>query len=175
MTIIFTIQPHSIVDVITNSSSELFVFQGDEKQNIENIIREMRNSVATKIGCEPPTSDDIYKNYLIEYYPLKHIDELSIDEFDTYICYRYDTYIDYKKENVELIPGYTFEEMYENEVYGGCYKYRLKDDFVRNDFEKIKLAIDPEKKMFFLFSKDDNPDWSIQQQLESIAERYHLG
>jgi hypothetical protein len=48
--------------------------------------------------------------------------------------------------------------------------------FVTEDnFEEIKNKLDPNRTMYFLFSKDENPDWEMQEKLEMIMKRYHLG
>jgi len=59
----------SAVDVITNSSSELFVFKGKEKSIVEELIKE------------------IYQDYLNEYKPLKSLEELTEREIDYYLDY----------------------------------------------------------------------------------------
>jgi len=41
MKTLFVINPHSIIDVITNSSSELYVFKGKNKETIEKMIEEI--------------------------------------------------------------------------------------------------------------------------------------
>lgn len=146
--IVFVMNIHSVVDVITNSSSELFVGKHQSKEIIEEMI---------KLA---------YPNYLNEYEELKSIDELSDDDLDVYISYHYEIW-----GNLKLIDGFSFDEMYEKEndwIY-------ISNDFVKNNRQKIINAIDPERKMFFLFSIDENPNWEMQGRLENIMTRYHLG
>lgn len=160
----FTIQIHSIVDLITNSSSELFVGTYDSKKIILNLIKE------------------IYPCYLDEYEEIKSIDELSNDELDDYIQYNYMynyKYFDFKFDKFvyqntppRIIPGFKPEEMFDDPEYNTVY---VKSFFVKDNYDKIIKNIDPERKMFFLFSKSDNPNWNMQEKLSKIMTRFHLG
>ena len=152
--ILFTIKPHSIIDVITNSSSELFVGKSQSKDEIKELIKEA------------------YPAYLTEYCEVKNISELTADELDTYLYYHYDGWSNYLQRTKQgVVPGFTKEEMYEVGEYGTY----IKNDFTENNLDKIKEAIDPKNEMYFLFSIDDNPDWDCQENLMDIMERYHLG
>jgi len=66
---IFAATIQSVIDVITNSSSELFVGKFNCKEELEKMIKE------------------IYPNYLSEYQELKNIDELTVDDLDCYVQY----------------------------------------------------------------------------------------
>ena len=35
--------------------------------------------------------------------------------------------------------------------------------------------LDPEQKLWFLFSINENPNWEMQENLMNIGTRYHLG
>jgi hypothetical protein len=174
MKILFTIQHHSIIDVITNSSSELFVGNSDSKEKMESLIKE------------------VYPDYLNEYEELKTIDDFTIDELDSHMNWITGSYVwPAKKENYRIPNGFTFEELYEAKskktAWNGEIQYRLKNNkqriknkwdsaFVtKENFEEIKNKLDPNRTMFFLFSLDDNPNWEMQKQLSSIMNRYHLG
>lgn len=155
---IFVLQVHSVVDLITNSSSELFVGQYNSKKIIIDLIK------------------SIYPNYLDEYSEIK-----SIDELEEFVSYRYmyiTKYYDEKtdsivyKNNPDLIPGFTKEEMFDDPEYDYIY---VKNNFVRNNYKNIIDSLDPERKMFFLFSLSDNPNWNMQKKLMKIMKRYHLG
>ena len=134
--ILFTINPHSFVDVITNSSSELFTGKSGSKEDLEELIKM------------------VYPNYLHEYLPLKGIEELEDEYLEVYICYRYETWSNSQQKNIhKLIPGFTKDEMFEKRKWG----INLKEDFVNeNTRERIINGIDPERKMYFLFSIDDS-------------------
>jgi len=162
--ILFTLQIHSVVDLITNSSSELFVGTYDSKNTVIELIR------------------SVYPNYLEEYEEVKSIDELSIEELEDYIQYNYmytykyfdlklDKYV-YQHTPPHIIPGFKPEEMFDTQCYSTIY---VQDFFVEDNYDRIINNLDPEKKMFFLFSKGDNPNWDIQKKLSEIMSRYHLG
>lgn len=173
--IMFTLKLHSVIDVITNSSSELFVGKAQSKEIMESMIKEL------------------YPNYLDEYDELLNIDELSPDTLDTYFYYACSSHCwPATKEMYPILPGFTFEELYEPEddgkpAWNGSIQYRLKNNdpdpdckwhrsFVTEEnFEEIKNKLDPKREMYFLFSKDENPDWEYQEKLEMVMERHHLG
>jgi len=174
MKILFVVQPHSFVDVITNSSSELFVGKSQTIDTMRSFIKE------------------VYPDYLNEYYDLKSIDDLSTNDLNTYF-YHYCSPNKWPADIFDYpIPkGFTFEELFEPEIdwktgepkppaWNGQIQYRLKENngysFVTDEnFEELKHKLDPNKRMFFLFSKDDNPDWEKQILLSEIMERMHLG
>jgi len=203
MKTLFVINPHSIIDVITNSSSELYVFKGKNKETIEKMIEE------------------IYPNYLREYEPIVNITELSSGELNNFIWYH--TQPDgwpSNREDYNLIGDYTFDELYEPVNRFGRIEYRLKDnrfkktkikkfnDFKKNDLDdpwgeesndnidvidqyelrdwmrkfvtddniqEVINRIDPDHEMYFMYSIGENPDWEEQEKLMKIGDRYHLG
>ena len=146
--ILFVVKPHSFVDIITNSSSELFVFNEKSKAAVESLIYE------------------VYPDYSNEYRAVKTTAELTEGELHTYVDCVYNTF-----DSPTVIEGFSFSEMYKKE-HG---YYWIEPYFVKNNFEKIKEAIDPNNRMFFLFSIGDNPDWEKQEELMVVGERYHLG
>jgi hypothetical protein len=150
---LFTLQIHSVVDLITNSSSELFVGTYDSKKTLIVLL------------------ENIYPDYLSEYEQLKNIDELSMNELAEYVYCRYQHY-DTNNTPVNVISEFTTDDMFEEPEYGWVY---VKENFVRNNFDKIIKNIDPENNLIFLYSVDDNPNWSMQEKLMKIMTRYHLG
>jgi AAA+ ATPase superfamily predicted ATPase len=84
-----------------------------------------------------------------------------------------------------ILNGFTFEELYEEEnngkkAWNNEIQYKLKESenycFVtEKNFEEIKKKLDPNKEMYFLFSKDDNPNWDYQENLMKFMDRLHLG
>jgi hypothetical protein len=208
--IIFTFNPHSIIDIITNSSSELFVFKSKSKEIIEEMIEE------------------VYPNYLKEYMPLIHINDLEVEDLNNYLTYHCSAHQwPARPGDMPLIGDYTFDELYEPEInmrtgeievaWNGEIQYTLRDNsrppkkenkIVKNfdDFkdvdpfgeekwdneedelpywdrsfvtdkniEEVKNRIDPNRKMYFLYSIGDNPNWDYQIKLMEIGYRYHLG
>jgi hypothetical protein len=82
--------------------------------------------------------------------------------------------------------NFEFDDIYEQELdyktkqpivaWNRVIQYRVKRNLITDEnFEEFKRRLDPLKKTFFLFSKDDNPDWEKQELLMEIMERIHLG
>lgn len=173
--VLFTIKPHSVVDVITNSSSELFVGKNSSKDALEGLIKE------------------IYPNYLDEYENIKTINDLTVEELDQYFDYFCSPYCSpSKKSDYPVLPGFTFDELYEEDseygiAWNGEIQYKLKNNIINpenewvysyvteENFEKMKKKLDPNKEMFFLYSIDENPNRDYQQKLMNIMDKIHLG
>jgi hypothetical protein len=200
---LFVIQPHSIIDIITNSSSELFIFKGKEKKIIENMLKE------------------IYPNYLNEYEPLLHISEMSAGDLNNFLYYHCNAthWPTEGKYEYPLIGDFTFDELYEQDgdipAWNGQIQYKLRrkqvskeikvkkfhdynkeidpygeenwneeeDDelwwvnrFVTDENKKEFIKrIDPDQTMYFLYSRGENPKWEKQEKLMKVGTRYHLG
>lgn len=168
--VLFFLRVDNVIDIITNSSSELFVLNTETKEIAKALVSK------------------VYPAYLSEYEEIKHISELTIDELDTYIQYHCSPEHDVMKAITEgideyeypLLPGFTFEELYEkkDKKYSSDSEFKLKSNsryrFVtENNFEEIKQKLG--NNLYFLYSIDENPDWDFQDKLSEIAERYHLG
>lgn len=167
MKTLFTIQPHSIVDVITNSSSELFVGKASSKDDIIALIEE------------------VYPNYMDEYAPLKSLSELNVDELNSYFSYMCSPHCwPARKSQYPVLPGFTFDELYEarETAWNGEIQYELRDNdnsysyVTESNVNEIKEKLRKGSgELFFLWSLDDNPNWDKQEMLESIMTRIHLG
>lgn len=181
--VIFAFSVDNVVDLITNSSSELFVLEGETKEIVEEMIKSE------------------YPDYLSEYENVKRIDELSVDELDNFFSYACSPRMwPSSKKMYPVLPGFTFDELYEPEkdhetglpkeaARNGEIQYQLKDNTTRNkddkwhfgsfvteeNREEIINKLCPNKNMYFLYSLDENPNWEMQEKLENIAKRYHLG
>ena len=159
---LFVFNVDNTIDLITNSSSELFILQGNTKEHVVGMI------------------ESAYPDYLTEYEEVKCIDELSNRELDTYISYNYFSWDAKSKNDLDIIPGLTFEEMYEIPAWAKSNPNNREERYYTKDVtdemrERIINGLSPKKDMYFLFSLDENPDYDKQQQLEMIASRYHLG
>lgn len=89
---LFIFQPHHLIDIITNSSSELFVLKGQTKEAVREMIA------------------NVYPEYLNEYSDLQSSEEMDIDKLATYIRYAYTRFSWLKNpEDYALINGFTFE------------------------------------------------------------------
>lgn len=175
MGVIFSLKVQSVVDVITNSSSELFVGTAVSKREMTKLIK------------------SVYPNFRNEYERVKSINDLTISELETYISYHCSPHMwPATKSMYPILPGFTFEELYEAEdggkpAWNGEIQYELKNNIkrpryrydnrfvTRKNFQEIKRRLDPRCEMFFLFSLDENPDWDYQEKLEVFMNRHHLG
>ncbi len=162
---IFEFNVDNTIDIITNSSSELFVLKGKTKEIVEEMIREVY-----------PSFEDEYK--------LVTIEECDEDDLSTYInsvflkydgtCWHYltppfytsDDFAMCKKLNVRPNILYKNFGMYGIENYwSGEYSKEGREILLNNI----------PKNTYLLFSLDENPNWDMQERLMNIASRYHLG
>lgn len=173
--VLFTLKPHSVIDVITNSSSELFVGTAQAKENIIALI------------------EAAYPDYRNEYEEIKNIDDLDASELDNFFSYACSAHRwPATKEMYPVLPGFTFDELYEPEdggklAWNGEVQYDLKNNdidpecewhnayVIPENLEEIKNKLDPKREMYFLFSSCENPNWEKQEMFESFMDRYHLG
>lgn len=172
--IVFVIKPQSIIDVITNSSSELFIFHGKEKEVVEELIK------------------SIYLNYRDEYAELRSLRSLNTEELDHLISRMTGAHCWPAKKSDYHIPGtFTFDELYEPKdekpAWNGEIQYRLKRNqkdpkyewshffVIEENKEWVLNKLDPTNTMFLLYSYDENPDFDMQEKLEIIGSRIHLG
>ena len=90
----FMLNVHSIVDVITNSSDELFVGKASSKDDITKLIEE------------------VYPDFRTEYEEPTSIKELSASELDTYLSYLCSPHCwPATKDQYPIPHGFTFEEL----------------------------------------------------------------
>lgn len=180
MKTLFVFKPKNVVDIITNSSSELFVLKGETKEIVEEMIA------------------NVYPEYKNEYDEVKHISELSVDDLDNYFNYLCSPHMwPATKANYPVPDGFTFDELYEPKknwetgevekpAWNGAIQYELRNNLVTKEkwrssfvteenYQEIVNKLDPERKMYFLYSLDENPDWDMQEKLMNIGERFHLG
>jgi len=149
---IFEFNVDNTIDIITNSSSELFVLKGKTKEIVEEMIREVY-----------PSFEDEYK--------LVTIEECDEDDLSTYINsvflkYDSDDFAMCKKLNVRPNILYKNFGMYDIENYWiGEYSKEGREILLNNI----------PKNTYLLFSLDENPNWDMQERLMTIASRYHLG
>ena len=148
MKTVFAIQIDHTIDIITNSSSELFVLEG---KNAE-IVKEMVSLV--------------YSNYLNEYEDVKSAQDLNIDEVETIISYMED----YK----EISPfGLPADKLWSNLETRGKYEYWYPE-LSESGAQLVKDYL-ASKNYYFLFSLEQNANWDMQEMLSNIGQRYRLG
>lgn len=155
MKVVFEFNVDNTIDIITNSSSELFVLKGKTRELVEEMIR------------------NLYPDFEKEYRFLSISDCASgignEGDLDTYIdCVEEDNSDEFslcKKLNVR--PS----KLYKNfGSYGLPYWYSEYSD----EGKKLILEYLP-KNIYLLFSLDENPNWKMQEKLSTIASRHHLG
>jgi hypothetical protein len=161
----YTINIDNVIDLITNSSSELFVLQG----STFDIVKEMVSN--------------IYPDYLNEYEELQDVKEMSNSDIESFLewhlgandrCNAKEPQT--KPEQYKLLPGCTLEELYDTSEIKWSNSYDLKRDLITNDNrDKIIKGIEESVGRYFLYSIDENPDWDMQESLMGIGTRYHLG
>lgn len=156
--VLFTLNIDNIIDIITNSSSELFVLKSDSKEVISNLL------------------ETIYPNFREEYDEPIQYKDMNEDDFKSCIHWLYGW--SNKKEDCEVFPGFTFEELFEKSPYNHEWReteYIWKNGVLEDNKDRIIKAIDPNNQLWFLYSIDENPDWDMQEELMTIGTRYHLG
>ena len=149
---LFVFNVSNVIDLITNSSSELFILSGNNMNEVKSLI------------------ESVYPNYLSEYQEVVSIDNISEEELDTYLTYEYNTWDDKltlsKVFNIDPNVLYSNYSDFETKKY---WHGRISD--VGYSLIREKLP----KDMYFLYSINDNPNWEMQENLMNIATRYHLG
>ena len=168
---LFVFNVDHCLDLITNSSSELFVLRGKTREIVEEMIK------------------SYYPDYLTEYEQVKNITELSADELNTYFDYMCSPHQWPATRAMYPVPkGFTFDELYEPKdggkpAWNNEVQYELRNNegtkyggFITEDNLQAMLdKFNPARDMWFLYSLDENPNWEKQEELMSIGDRYHLG
>ena len=170
--VLITFKPHSAIDLITNSSTELFVFQGQTKKMVEDLIK------------------SVYPNYTDEYEELEDLKNASNDMIERYLFSIIYSDHTITPETVNLPFGFKFEEIFTPFDYFGnllnhrqhplsgidvVYKQKrvLITDDNRNEILERLLH---DGDIYLMFSLEGNPDYEKQEQLEEIGGyRIHLG
>lgn len=157
--ILFDINIQSFSDIITNSSSELFVFKVMLKEELISIL------------------DRVYPEWRTEYYEPQYVSELSKSSFDTYLYNKLGLdgfYWSIDKNEYLLNLKYKLYELGFNGEMNTLFK---------NYEEQQDLILTPEGKQILkrklkddivLFSIDDNPNEHYQRILAKLGDRYHL-
>lgn len=172
MKTLFTFTVDNVIDIITNSSSELFVL---EEQTLE-IAKEM---IANK-----------YPDYLSEYNEivcLRDAEPSAISTYESWVEGPWHSNYDYRSTPEDRKKNKIRAAERKAEKYGMAKtKFYTNWEDRNNDgywypnisaegYRKIAKKLDPDGKIFLLFSIDENPNWEMQEELECVATRYHLG
>lgn len=169
---LFVVNVDNMINLITNSSSELFVMRGETEESVKEMVKA------------------VYPDYEKEYTEPTSLKNSSVDDIESYmdwveVCqYR------------ELGFSPTFEQT-KNWYIGVAERFAQKpEDFYDNwdeflgkseerwfGYASIKSeyypmmanAIDPNGTIILMWSHDENPNWDMQEALMNIGDRYHLG
>ena len=159
MKTLFVLNVDNAIDIITNSSSELFVLKADSAEIVKELL------------------ESIYPNYREEYDEPKQIKDMNPYDLESYL--EWVNGWEKTRKNCVVYEGFTFDEMYDPYPYPNAWdkepKFIIKRGFIEDNVEKIVSIIDPGNKTWLLYSINENPDYEMQEKLENIATRYHLG
>ena len=162
--VLISFQIDNVVDIITNSSSELFVLKGEEKSIIEEMIK------------------NVYFNYESEY-TLEKLSESSKQTKQSYIDWVYPSndynYRETREDKIKRLRNEAKSFNMKPEKFFTNWDERNDKYFYPNRSKKANKKIikklDPNKNIYCLWSKDENPNWEMQEKLMEIGTRYHLG
>ncbi len=157
---------HSI-DLITNSSSELFVLQGQNLEMVKEAVQSLHAEFLSEDN-EDVSDEDKTRSHSVEaeYDEIVSVSEASADQLETYFSQECGYY------GGNIIPGFKYEDMYEEKKYS---LHFLKRNFVEENVEAVREYLDPDKNKYLMFSSVENPVWGFQEKLSNIGSRYHLG
>jgi len=165
----FVIQIDSIVDLITNSSSELFIMKAEGKDTIieliESVLPDFRETYREPVLFKDCSSYEMYL-YIFYNYTFTGSANAGYGGNKTY----------------DVIDGFTFEEMYISyleknpSLHEKWFKsfendYEIRDNFIKDNKDKIIKTIDPNNSIWLMRSIDDNPDNEIFEKLLPIGRR----
>ena len=166
------IQVQSISDVITNSSSELFVFQ---ESSVKDVIELLDRHISDwRYEYEEPI---LFMN-MSEDMKIDYIDYVS----ELPYSFNFETNDAYNQAMIKAIhrdlcvPEEQVPKLFENwnkpDIYAQYTYYNLK-----LSQEGYNLYKDKYKYDICLWSINENPDWNKQEQIMYIlgGKRYHLG
>ena len=170
---LFVIAVDNMINLITNSSSELFVLNGETLNSVKELV------------------ESIYPEYRKEYEEIVALRDAGDSDVDTYVNWiedssydRWSYTINMSKEKRKQYDiqedtkqaqkyGLTPEEFFENwnDRNNEYYYSRISS----KGYAALRNTFHQNLYIFLLFSIDDKPNWDMQEALMSIGERYHLG
>lgn len=185
---LFVFNLDSAVDLITNSSSELFILEGNNQEMVMEVL------------------DNTHENWRSEYEEPRQVTDLTEDELDTVHSWTVDNHRSYywstkkggvfysdfsnwggglsevhvKDGELELPFSEAFEN-WENRTTPRPYQKHQEHPDIQLWESKALVKIQHQKlkelypNSWFLFSFEDNPDWDAQEKLMNVGQRYHLG
>jgi len=191
----------SYSDIITNSSSELFVFE--DGKSVDEVIDTLNEIYPDwrKEYTEPDTLknadfDDIdiflsYETYWLGKAELENYckrNNIKPTRFGDFVSYDhvdvtkddFDKELSVAKKYAEEL-GSTPDKVFKNwDVYNPFASYKDKDELDLDTYPEMSIygiGLYQEKFGYYvtLRSIGENPDWDYQEKLMEVAHRYHLG
>lgn len=159
--IIFEFNIDNIIDIITNSSSELFIIEGESSEIISDMVT------------------NVYSDYLDEYTEPRLLKDCSVDEIETLLYRKFNNFL-YEKDasidKIETIKEINKEDLFIYNTWGNGEKYiELNTEWIENNKELVSKEIDPESSKYMMFSLHDNPNHEMAKKLSEIGNRVYLG
>lgn len=165
---IFNIQ--SVSDIITNSSSELFVFARRTVDEVVSILDEVypdwQNEYQSPVQVNLMSTDDL-RDYLDWVYSRWEYCSLYHPEITRETSKQLNLAKHFKLDPADLYSNWETWDPHSEDYYTAYLQW--KDSGV--ELVRTKIA----DSTVALYSIDDNPEWKYQDILEQYAKRYHLG
>lgn len=182
----------SFSDVITNSSSELYVFA--DGKSVEEVATEL-DEVAPGWRSEYSDPEYVKDTVALETYIDAIIPNWDYEELEKRHCckvngipindYKYfvicpelnyaslfdknDSWASNLAKQLGLTPEEAFDDWNEYDPFGPGWTH-LSLSEKANDIIRER-----DKDVVLVWSNDENPDWDRQEKMMTIGERYHLG
>ena len=145
MKTLFKIQFDHSIDIITNSSSELFVLNGESREYVVSMLDNLCNWYE---------------------YTLFSNEDLNTSEISLLLSWGI--------VDIDLTKYWKPEEIYEI-CNGKLTEWIDDNFISENILKIKDIIIEKYPNTFYLFSDDENPNWETQELLMDIGTRYHLG
>lgn len=145
MKTLFKIQFDHSIDIITNSSSELFVLNGESREYVVSML------------------DNLCNWYEYTLVSNEDLDDSNIS-----------TLLSRGIVDIDLTKYWKPEEIYKI-YNGKLTKWIDDKFISENILKIKDIIIENYPNTFYLFSDDENPNWETQELLMDIGTRYHLG
>lgn len=173
---LFIFNIDNVIDVITNSSSELFTFKMDNGKILSKILNNFKKDFNNKIG--EPVSLRNCSNTLFRYY--------------IYSIFPYQIESEEEIKDIILPPNIKFEDLYDSDTYTYTDSntneekiyYHLKEEDYGDGFkviadpicdrrEELQEFLDPNDNIWLLYIDDYKMDTELRNKVKTIASYEH--
>lgn len=181
MRIVFRISIQSFSDIVTNSSSELFVFVDNELDSVEELLNDIapnwRDEYFLKkaVDCDEEELETLIdrialpRNIHWNDFDSNNIKE-QLEKYDKAIRHYFLREWGINEEDVPNLFENWDQPIVDKTPNGSFSWFYLRPSCKL--YEEFKKRI---KYDITLWSYDDNPNWETQEKLMTYADRYHLG